>query len=69
MLHIHRKNTYLFPTRFHSPTFYIFTVLSIFLNNTFLQMTLESVNYAIFNKYQPTFYTSLGQTFENLNLC
>ena len=41
--------------RFHSPTFYIFTVLSIFLNNTFLQMTLESVNYAIFNKYQPTF--------------
>ena len=39
------------------------------MNNTFSQVTLESVNYAIYNKYQPTFSNSLGQTFENLCLC
>ena len=57
------------PARFYHPTLYIFTVLSIFLKDTFLQVILKSQNCAVFNKYQPTFSSSLGQAFGNLHLC
>ena len=40
------------PTRFYRPTLYIFTVLSTFLKDTFLQVTLKSENcvVVVFNK-------------------
>ena len=42
------------------PKFYIFIVLSIFLNNALLQVTSKSKNYAFVNRYQQTFLTYMG---------